>query len=144
MDEQSKSLYELIGGDPVMRRVQKIFYDKIFAHPWLKDFFAEIKQEVLEGQQSDFMAQAMGGPERYCGKFPVAAHTHMFITAEVFDLRHDLLKESLREARIPDELAARWLKIDYAFKGRLCKERPSECVGRYKNEPILIVPRPHT
>jgi hemoglobin len=142
MQDQPNSLYELVGGDPVIRTVQKIFYDKLFVHPWLKDFFRDIKQEVLEGQQTDFMAHAMGGPDRYCGKFPVAAHVHMYITEEVFELRHSLLKDSLREARIPDALAARWLKIDYAFKGRLCKKGVGDCVGRYKNEPILIVPRP--
>ncbi len=42
-------------------------------------YFREIKQDVIEVQQSDFMAQAMSGPKAYCGKFPIPAHKHMYI-----------------------------------------------------------------
>jgi len=140
--QESESVYTQLGGLPTLARVHKIFYDKLYAHPWLKQFFAGVAQQLIEDQQSDFMAQAMGGPDRYCGKLPVPAHKHMYITAELFDARHALLAESLREARVPEEAAARWLRIDAAFKGRLVKNSPSECAGRFKTEPIIVVPKP--
>lgn len=135
-------LYERLGGKATLQRVHRIFYDKLYAHAWLRGFFAGVDQKVIESQQTDFMAQAMGGPDVYCGKFPVPAHRHMFITEEAFDLRHALLEESLREANVPEALRASWLKIDGAFKGRLVKSRVEECEGRFKTEPILIVPKP--
>jgi len=141
-DTQLGSLYEQLGGRPTLERVHEIFYDKLYAHEWLKGFFVGVDQKVIENQQTDFMAQALGGPDLYCGKFPVPAHKHMFITEEVFDLRHMLLEQSLREAAVPEPLRTRWLKIDGAFKGRLVKKSVTECEGRYKTEPIVVVPRP--
>jgi len=136
------SAFDQLGGLPTFQRVHKIFYDKVYAHPWLKQFFADVEQTVIENQQTDFMVQALGGPSRYCGRLPVAAHKHMFITEELFDVRHAMLDESLREARVPDALRLRWLKVDAAFKGRLVKRSVTECEGRFKTEPILIVPKP--
>jgi len=139
---EETSLYEALGGLRVLQRVHKIFYDKIYRHPWLKLYFAGVTQTVIENQQTDFMAQAMGGPSRYSGKLPVPAHKHMFITEELFETRGRLLEESLREAGVPEDLGARWLKIDRAFKGRLVKRSAAECEGRYKTEPIMVIPKP--
>lgn len=135
-------LYDQLGGFSVLQRVHKIFYDKVYRDPWLKLFFADVAQALIEAQQTDFMAQAMGGPARYCGKLPIPAHRHMFITEELFELRTRLLDESLVEAGVAAWLRARWLKIDGAFKGRLVKQSASECQGRYKTEPIMVIPKP--
>ena len=140
MSDPAQSLYELLGGHPTLARVHKVFYDKIYRHAWLGQFFAEIDQTLIENQQTDFMAQAMGGPARYCGKFPIPAHKHMFITEELFETRGALLEESLEEAGVPEPLAERWLKIDSSFKARLVKKSPSECEGRFKTEAIIVIP----
>jgi hemoglobin len=136
------TLFDLLGGRPTLERVHKTFYDKLYAHPWLKGFFVEVGQSIIESQQTDFMAQAFGGPNVYCGKFPVIAHRHMFITAEAFDLRHSLLEQSLIENGVAESLRVRWLKVDGAFKARLVKGSVDECQGRFKTEPILVVAKP--
>lgn len=135
------SLYEQLGGRPTIERVHKVFYDKLYAHPWLGKFFVEVSQRLIEDQQTDFMAQTMGGPAAYCGKFPIPAHKHMFITEELFDTRHELLEQSLQEVGVPQALAASWLAVDAAFKARLVKKSPSECEGRFKMEPIVVIPK---
>jgi hemoglobin len=141
MNHSKVSLYEQLGGRPTLERVHKLFYDKLYAHPWLGQFFVEVPRTVIEPQQTDFMGQTMGGPATYCGKFPIPAHKHMFITEELFDLRHKLLGDSLKEAGVPQLLADGWLAVDAAFKARLCKKSPSECEGRFKMEPIVVIPR---
>lgn len=142
MDDRKASLYDQLGGRVTLERVHVIFYDKLYAHPWLGGFFAKIARDVIETQQTDFMAQTMGGPAMYCGKFPIPAHKHMFITEEMFDIRHTLLAESLQEAGVPAALAASWLAVDAAFKGKLVKKSPSECEGRFKTDSIMVIPRP--
>ena len=141
-DEKDASLFALLGGRPTLDRVHVIFYDKLYADPWLAPFFAGIERRFIEDQQSDFMAQCMGGPERYLGRAPPYAHQHMFITDELFERRHAMLAASIAEAGVPAPLAARWLKIDRAFKRRLVKSSPTECQGRFRTEPILVVPKP--
>ena len=137
-----KSLFELVGGRPVVERVHKIFYDKAYKHPWLGLFFEGIDQKHIENQQTDFMIANMGGPKSYCGKFPIPAHLNMNITAELFDLRHEMLKESLVEARVPADAAARWLEMDYAFRRRLVKETIDDCKKRFFTDVIIDHPDP--
>ncbi len=120
--KETQSLFDEVGGLATLQKVHKIFYDKIYAHPWLKRFFAGHDQQAIENRQSGFMAEKMGGAIQYWGKQPKMAHRQMYITQELFDIRHELLKEALREAGLNDDLARRWLKIDYAFKRQIVKD----------------------
>ncbi len=137
-----KPLFERIGGRACLQKVHKIFYDKIYAHPWIGLFFKEVDQKVQEDQATDFMTEPMGGGSIYCGKFPIPAHAHMYITEELFNLRHELLKQSLIEANVPNELQVLWLKIDLAFKAGIVKKSKEECKPRYADESIVDFPDP--
>ncbi len=141
-DANQKSLFERIGGRETLDKVHKIFYDKIYAHPWIGQYFKEIQQDIIEVQQSDFMSQAMGGPAIYCGKLPMAAHKHMFINLELFELRSKLLQESIREAGIKSEEEQAWMKIDQAFKKGIVKNSASDCQLRFKSDEIINFSNP--
>ena len=132
-----KTLYDRLGGKPTFIKVHKIFYDKAYADPWLRKYFTDKPQIVLENQQTDFMVQIMGGPKAYGGKSPKSAHQHMVITDELFELRADLLSQSIKEAGIRDELREEWLDADRTFKRALEKKSASECTQSYPNQPIL-------
>lgn len=136
------TLYAALGGHSTLSRVHRRFYDALYAHPWLQHFFADIDQDHIEKQQTDFMAQSMGGPAQFCGQLPAYAHQHMYITEELFELRHQLLDEAIRACGVGDDLRERWLKIDAAFKRRLVKSSVDQCVPRYKYEPVLVVDKP--
>jgi truncated hemoglobin YjbI len=138
----SQNFFEDIGGRPTLHRVHKILYKKLFAHSWLGGFFEHTIPEVVESQQNDFWAALMGGPKVYGGRSPRDAHVHMFIPAEVFDVRHELLGEALIEAGVASDLREKWLTLDANFKKALVNQSPDECQGRYRSEPIIVVPRP--
>jgi len=131
------SLYTRIGGHPTLEKVHQLFYDKVYAHPWLGKFFAGTERKFIESQQTDFMSAAFGGPEQYYGKRPQEAHRHMMITDELFELRSSMLVEALKEANVPEVEASEWIRIDRAFKGKLVKNTSSECVPQYVSQGIL-------
>lgn len=137
-----KTLFGRLGGKPTFIKVHKIFYDKAYAHPWLSKYFTDKPQEVLENQQTDFMAQLMGGPKAYAGKTPKSAHQHMVITDELFELRAQMLSDSLKEAGVQEDLKKEWLAADAALKKSLVKSSEEECSQAYPNQPILNFPRP--
>ena len=137
-----KSLYERYGGRDFLERLNSVFYDKVYADPWLSGFFADVSQKHIESQQSDFLAQLTGGPKNFCGRMPVDAHVHVMITEELFLWRHQLLKDSLQEIRTPDREKNELLKIDMAFSKVLIKANLSECKPRYKMGELLNIPRP--
>jgi truncated hemoglobin YjbI len=132
-----RKLFDRLGGRATLERVHKIFYDKMFAHPWIGKFFSGIDQLHLENQQSDFMQMLFGGEKSYHGRMPIDAHMHIMITEELFALRADLLKESLNEANIPETEQADWLRIDAAFKKVLIKKSASECRKRFNTDEII-------
>lgn len=132
-----KTLYDRLGGKQTFIKVHKLFYDKAYADPWLSKFFTDKPQEVLENQQTDFMVQLMGGPKAYGGKSPKSAHQHMVITEELFELRAQLLSDSIKELGIRDDLREEWLDADRTFKRALEKKSEAECSISYPNQPIL-------
>jgi hemoglobin len=125
-----------------LKDVVKTFYEKIYSHEWIGKYFAEIPQEQIEAQQVDFMVGALGGPKNYAGQLPTTAHNAMMITEQLFDLREELLLESLEEHKASRELIERWLKIDEAFRHKIVKKKISECVKNYATEEILDFPNP--
>ncbi len=137
------SLLEEVGGVETLEKVHKIFYDKIYVHPWLKSFFEGHNQEAIEGRQTSFMAEKMGGPKEYMGKPLRMAHRQMYITEELFLVRRELLRDSLREFGLSEALIERWLKIDSAFKKQMVKDSVETFYkDTFKYERRVIVPKP--
>ena len=141
-DSKLNTLFEQLGGHETIRRVHRIFYDKIYADAWIGQFFKHIDQKTIENQQTDFMAQAMGGPQAYFGAFPIPAHKHMNVGNELFDHRHGMLRDSLKEAGIPAELAEKWLKIDGAFQTGIVKKSIDDCEKRFFTDTIMDFEKP--
>lgn len=136
MEEKKKTFFMEVGGRPLIEKVHKIFYDKIYADPWIGKFFISIDQKVIESQQNDFMGQSFGGKSSYLGKLPIPAHKHMLITEELFLLRTRLLTESLIEAKVSPEHIEIWLKVDGAFKNGIVKKSISDCVKRFVTDEL--------
>jgi hemoglobin len=137
------SLFESVGGLPALQKVHRIFYDKVYAHPWLGRFFAGHSQSAIEDRQTNFMAGKMGGDVVYRGKDIKVAHETMYITEELFEIRRALLDESIREAGIADDARERWLKIDSAFMKSVVKdslEKFERTSWPYKKH--IIIPDP--
>lgn len=137
MKYSNEELYQLVN------KAVKNFYDKVYEDPWMKEVFKVIKQEIIENQQTDFMVAALGGPRRYCGRNPRDAHLHIFVDDEMWDHRERTLEAALRESLDDEELIAKWLKIDEAFRHAIVRNHPSECEKRYASDEIINVPNPN-
>lgn len=138
----SDNFFEEIGGYPQLRRVHRLLYDSLFAHPWLGGFFEHTTREIVESQQTDFWASLMGGPKIHGGRSPRDAHVHMFLPSEVFAIRHELLEEALIVAGVAPTHREKWLALDASFEKALVNKSADDCKGRYRNEPIITVARP--
>jgi len=142
----SQTLFELVGGLETLRQVHKIFYDKIYAHPWLGQFFVGRSQTAIENRQTSFMAEKMGASVEqvnYLGKDPYMAHRAFYINDELFDLRSDILRESLVEFGLAPDLIERWLKIDNAFRRKIVNSSIADFyASTWKWEKRVIVPKP--
>ncbi len=140
MTKQEK--FAAMGGRESLIAINKVFYDKIYKHPWLKLYFEAIPQAHIEIQQVDFMQKVLGGENIYVGKSPSIAHDHMFITDELFEVRKQLLCEAFAETNAHPELIEKWLALDESFRRHIIKNSPEECKPRFKTDPILNFPNP--
>jgi hemoglobin len=137
------TLYEAIGGLPTLQKVHKIFYDKVYAHQWLGKFFEGHDQKVIENKQSGFMAEKMGSTAPYLGKEIKMVHETMYISEELFDIRHRLLDESIKEAGVNEVLRKRWLRIDSAFMRLITKESVESMFNNdWPFKKPIIIPNP--
>ena len=66
----------------------------------------------------------------------------MFVSAELFDLRAQILRESLQESGVSEELTTRWLKIDDAFRYSIVKSDISQCKKHCKTDEFVNIPKP--
>jgi len=138
-----KELFEKMGGRHALININKIFYDKVYQHPWMKLYFENISQQHIEDQQVDFMQKVLGGDNLYVGKAPPAAHMHIFVSEELFEVRQQLLKEAFEETNACPELADKWMSMDYSFKKIIVKDSLADCKGRFGTDPVLNFPKPY-
>ena len=136
------TLFDRLGGFDTLHKVHKIFYDKLYVHPWLKQFFVEHPQEIFEKQQTNFMAGLMGGPKIYTGLTPKMAHQNIFITEELFETRNTILSESIKAAGIADNLREEWLNADRKLKYALIKSSVDDCRTMFDRQRIYNIPKP--
>ena len=134
--------FEQMGGRASLITINKIFYDKVYQHPWLKRYFEQVPQHHIESQQVDFMQKVLGGENHYIGKSPPLAHMHIFVDEELFALRQKLLTEALVEANASQQLTQKWLSLDQSFKKIIVKNSPDECRGRFTTDPVLNFAKP--
>lgn len=134
------SLFENVGGFETLKRVHKRFYTSVYNHPWMSQFFKDTQRAEIEHQQTTFMAKIMGGPNQYSGKMPKYAHVHMFLTTEMVDIRHDLLKKAILSEGVSVENARQWLLKDYTIAKTILKKSTEECKPRFDGDPILNYP----
>jgi len=140
---KKQTLFDAVGGLPVMERVHKRFYDKVYADPWLGKFFEGHDQAAIELRQTQFMAEKMGADSMYPGKELPLAHRRMYITEELLELRRGLLREALEKEALSERLILRWLKIDAAFWGKIKNNSLEEFQAvDLKYEQPLIVEKP--
>lgn len=138
-----KSTIEELGGRELFEKAMTIFYDKVYEHSWLGLYFQHVDQKTIEKQQVDFMIGAFGGPKNiYSGRFPVEAHKNMFVNDELFDMREEMLIESLKEVDASAELIERWVKIDEAFRNVIVKKSVDDCERTFATEEIIIFEKP--
>jgi hemoglobin len=136
------NLYAQIGGEEIILRVHKRFYDVMFDEPWLEKFFFGKSKEALILKQTQFMVAAFNGANHYRGDTPAFVHMHMFITEEMLDVRERILREAILAEGISAELTERWLSVDRSFRAAIVKHSVDECVMKCKGQLPIVAKKP--
>lgn len=108
---QTSTIYDKIGGHEALEVVVEDFYARVLADDQLSSFFAGTNVNRLKGKQAEFLAAALGGPERYSGPSMKQAHQGRGITMYHFNLVAGHLSDSLSAAGVPAETVTEILGV---------------------------------
>jgi truncated hemoglobin YjbI len=115
------TLYDELGGEPVLRAVLTDLYDQLFDDLMVGFLFAGSDKAHIIEQQVAFTGRFLGGPQVYAGKPLPEAHERLPLLPGHFDRRHHLLRKTLERHHVPEAVAAEWLRIDAQLKASVLK-----------------------
>ncbi|MGD0362969.1 MAG: group 1 truncated hemoglobin [Bryobacteraceae bacterium] len=114
--EPRASLFQRLGGMPVIRAVVDDFVSRILADERVNKWFAHaasdpVKAAAYKRSLADFLCQGTGGPCQYTGPDIVAAHKGRAVTGEAFDAVVEDLVATLNRLQVPEKEKADLLGI---------------------------------
>lgn len=98
------SVYDTIGGREAVFAAVDLFYTRVLADPVLRPYFTGTDMRGQKAHMRAFFATALGGPDVYRGRDMHAAHAHLDVTDEAFDLVIGHLVWTLDALSVPDEV----------------------------------------
>jgi hemoglobin len=138
------SLYEHVGGDDGLHRLEEIFYEKVLADPVLKVLFKERKPHHVE-HLTWFTAESFGGPDRFTREVGfqhiIDVHRHLDITDEQRARFVALYMEAADEAGLPDDAPFRQALREHVEFGGQVAQQNSRAKTDAELHPIRAVPK---
>lgn len=114
----TQSLYEIIGGDPVVDAVVESFYHKVLMDERINRFFAGVDMDRLIGKQKAFLTMVLGGPNKYTGKDMRTGHAHLLkqgLNESHVDAVVENLSSALKESNVKEREIAKITAIIVAI-----------------------------
>jgi len=97
------TLYDKYGGFDTFSMVVRNFYQKVLDSEELAPYFEDVNMAKLMSHQANFIAVALGGPEKYTGLDLKTVHAPYKITVPHFLEVAELLEEALEEASVEEK-----------------------------------------
>jgi len=102
MSDQSRELFDRIGGSDGLTRIVDSMYDRVLADPKLQPIFEHANMERVRKMQFEFLAGAFDGPLNYAGVELTAVHRNRGIRAQHFALFCNHFADAARENGVSD------------------------------------------
>ncbi|MEY4545266.1 MAG: hypothetical protein RL685_1461 [Pseudomonadota bacterium] len=111
------SLFDELGGEPVLRSVIRTFVDRMFSDPMIGYLFRKANAQRVADKEYELAAQHLGAPGVvYTGKPLGEAHAPHRILDGQFARRLHILRGTLEEAGAPRAVIDHWLGFTERLK----------------------------
>jgi hemoglobin len=118
--------FEHIGAEP-LRRVIADFYDRVFADVMIGFMFAGKDKARLVQLEWELAARMLGGAVAYTGRPMRTAHANVPVFGGHFARRLQILRETMRDHGVPEDVQQIWLEHSEALRSQITKDKGSEC-----------------
>jgi hemoglobin len=114
-------------GETKLREVIEDFYSRVFGDVMIGFLFEGKDRQRLIDKEYEFTAQLLGADVKYTGRPMRVAHAQSPIFGGHFERRLQILRETLRDHAIDEEVVKAWLDHSYALRAQITKDPGSEC-----------------
>ena len=121
------TLFDTLGGEPVLRRIVDRFVDRIFDDVMIGYLFRAADRTRVKAKEYEFAAAHLGGAVLYTGKPLDAAHRPHRIKGGEFNRRLQILKDVLAEEHVAESVVAHWVRHTEALRSTVTVGGPDEC-----------------
>ena len=118
--------FDKIGADK-LRTVIADFYDRIFADVMIGFLFQGKSKQTLIDREYEFTAGFLGADVKYTGRPMRVAHAQSPIFGGHFERRLQILRETMRDHGVDEEVQKVWLDHSYALRAQITTDKGSEC-----------------
>ena len=101
--------FERLGGQAPLRAIIADFVDRMMKDAMIGFFFASVDRDRLIEMEYQFTAEFLGAPVSYAGRPIRQAHAKHPIMGGQFDRRKQLLRETLKDHDVPEDIRDPWL-----------------------------------
>lgn len=119
--------FDRIGGEAPLRAIIDDFVDRIFDDVMIGFLFARASRDRVKEFEYQHAAEHLGAPVRYEGRPIAQAHARHPILGGHFDRRLTLLRETLRDHGVPDDIAQRWIDYHQSMRAQVTADPDSNC-----------------
>lgn len=120
------SLFDQIGPD-ALRAVITDFYDRVLSDIMIGFLFVGKDRQRLIDKEWEFTAKLLGGDVKYTGRSIRDAHSKVPILGGHFERRLQILRETLADHDVLDEIQKVWIDHTVALRALVTADAGSEC-----------------
>lgn len=104
-----KTLFEELGGEPILRAIIDRFVDRIFDDTMIGFFFQRASRQRIKEKEYEFAARHLGADVEYTGRPLDQAHAAHRIMGGQFMRRLRILEQTLEEFDVPPQVRDHWI-----------------------------------
>ena len=121
------SLFEELGGEPKLRAIVDDFIDRCFDDVMIGFLFARAERDRIKRFEYQHAARALGALVEYEGRALDEAHRPHRILGGQFDRRKQILKETLDDHAVPQQIVNAWVAHQDGLRHLVTKDPDSNC-----------------
>ena len=118
---------ERIGGEAALESIMDDFGDRCFDDVMIGFFFRRANRERIKRLERELAAAHLGGQGIYTGRPMREAHARHPILGGHFNRRIQILRETLADHGVPEDVRARWIAHDESLRVDVTSRPDTSC-----------------
>jgi len=123
----SLSMYNKLGGEYKLREIIDVFIDRVFQDPMIGFFFRAADKNRIKEMEFQFTANFLGAGIAYQGRPLAEVHAKHPIMGGQFMRRMQILRETLQDFDVPEEIRDAWLAHTESLRPLITGDLGSDC-----------------